>query len=118
MSLISYRVFRVCFCVCFPSRGSYELFLARSNREGEVRDAKLKKLSWLRVSSIDDLEQKVGEIIVAVMAGFSLPPYTTFLHYTTFTPHFFFIKAAFTLLGSSVSKPPINSTTCLLKSTE
>jgi uncharacterized membrane protein YqhA len=32
-----------------------------------VRDAKLKKLSWLRVSSIDDLEQKVGEIIVAVM---------------------------------------------------
>lgn len=50
-----------------PARGSYELFLARSNREGEVRDAKLKKLSWLNVNSIDDLEQKVGEIIVAVM---------------------------------------------------
>jgi uncharacterized membrane protein YqhA len=41
--------------------------LARSNREGEVRDRRLKKLAWLRVSSIDDLEQKVGEIIVAVM---------------------------------------------------
>jgi uncharacterized membrane protein YqhA len=53
-------------CLVF-GLGSYELFLARSNREGEVRDAKLKKLSWLRVSSIDDLEQKVGEIIVAVM---------------------------------------------------
>uniref|UniRef100_A0A7S0T4K6 Uncharacterized protein n=1 Tax=Mantoniella antarctica TaxID=81844 RepID=A0A7S0T4K6_9CHLO len=53
-------------CLVF-GLGSYELFLARSNRDGEVRDAKLKKLSWLRVSSIDDLEQKVGEIIVAVM---------------------------------------------------
>ena len=32
-----------------------------------VRDRRLKKLAWLKVSSIDDLEQKVGEIIVAVM---------------------------------------------------
>ena len=53
-------------CLVF-GLGSFELFLARSNREGEVRDRRLKKLSWLRVSSIDDLEQKVGEIIVAVM---------------------------------------------------
>ena len=53
-------------CLVF-GLGSFELFLARSNREGEVRDRRLKKLAWLRVSSIDDLEQKVGEIIVAVM---------------------------------------------------
>ena len=53
-------------CLVF-GLGSFELFLARSNREGEVRDRRLKKLSWLRVKSIDDLEQKVGEIIVAVM---------------------------------------------------
>ena len=53
-------------CLVF-GLGSLELFLARSNREGEVRDRRLKKLAWLRVSSIDDLEQKVGEIIVAVM---------------------------------------------------
>ena len=53
-------------CLVF-GLGTFELFLARSNREGEVRDRRLKKLAWLRVSSIDDLEQKVGEIIVAVM---------------------------------------------------
>ena len=53
-------------CLVF-GLGSFELFLARSTREGEVRDRRLKKLAWLRVSSIDDLEQKVGEIIVAVM---------------------------------------------------
>lgn len=53
-------------CLVF-GLGSFELFLARSNREGEVRDRRLKKLTWLRVKSIDDLEQKVGEIIVAVM---------------------------------------------------
>ena len=53
-------------CLVF-GLGSFELFLARSNRAGQVRDRRLKKLAWLKVSSIDDLEQKVGEIIVAVM---------------------------------------------------
>jgi len=38
-------------CLVF-GLGSYELFLARSNREGEIRDKRLKKLSWLRVTSI------------------------------------------------------------------
>ena len=53
-------------CLVF-GLGAFELFLARSNREGEVRDERLRKLSWLTVTSVDDLEQKVGEIIVAVM---------------------------------------------------
>ena len=53
-------------CLVF-GLGSFELFLARSNREGEVRDERLRTLSWLTVTSVDDLEQKVGEIIVAVM---------------------------------------------------
>ena len=53
-------------CLVF-GLGSFELFLARSNRAGQVRDRRLKKLAWLKVSSLGDLEQKVGEIIVAVM---------------------------------------------------
>ena len=48
-------------CLVF-GLGSYELFM------GGEASRKLKgRPSWLRVRSIDDLEQKVGEIIVAVM---------------------------------------------------
>ena len=39
--------------------GSYELFFGGSSS--------IKRPSWLKIKSIDDLEQKVGEIVVAVM---------------------------------------------------
>uniref|UniRef100_A0A7R9Y0H2 YqhA family protein n=1 Tax=Micromonas pusilla TaxID=38833 RepID=A0A7R9Y0H2_MICPS len=54
-------------CLVF-GLGSFELFLARSSRKEEQQLAKrVNKPLWLRVRSIDDLEHKVGEIIVAVM---------------------------------------------------
>ena len=37
-------------CLVF-GLGAFELFLARSNREGEVRDERLRKLSWLTVTN-------------------------------------------------------------------
>ena len=49
-------------CLVF-GLGSFELFLSRT----KFNQGDLQKPAWLRVSSIDDLEHKVGQIIVAIM---------------------------------------------------
>ena len=49
-------------CLVF-GLGSFELFLSRT----KFNQGDLQKPAWLRISSIDDLEHKVGQIIVAIM---------------------------------------------------
>lgn len=41
--------------------GSYELFISTRRAENYARP------KWLKIESIDDLEQKIGEIVIAVM---------------------------------------------------
>ena len=56
-------------CVIFGV-GAFEVFLARvkSNEGGlEPRNAALRRLRWLDINSVDDLEQQVSGIVVAVL---------------------------------------------------
>jgi uncharacterized membrane protein YqhA len=56
-------------CVIFGV-GAFEVFLARVKTEKgglEPRNAALRRLRWLNISSVDDLEQQVSGIVVAVL---------------------------------------------------
>ena len=56
-------------CVIFGV-GAFEVFLARVKTEKgglEPRNAALRRLCWLNISSVDDLEQQVSGIVVAVL---------------------------------------------------
>eukprot|EP00227_Mantoniella_beaufortii_P017872 CAMPEP_0197595112 /NCGR_PEP_ID=MMETSP1326-20131121/22062_1 /TAXON_ID=1155430 /ORGANISM="Genus nov. species nov., Strain RCC2288" /LENGTH=367 /DNA_ID=CAMNT_0043161409 /DNA_START=69 /DNA_END=1172 /DNA_ORIENTATION=+ len=67
-------------CLVF-GLGSYELFLVKGSSSDRQRGPKIKKPDWLKVKSIDDLEQKVGEIIVAVMVV-NILELSMHMHYT------------------------------------
>ena len=56
-------------CVIFGV-GAFEVFLARVKTEKgglEPRNAALRRLRWLNINSVDDLEQQVSGIVVAVL---------------------------------------------------
>lgn len=57
-------------CVIFGV-GAFEVFLARKKNEQngsfEPRNASLRRLRWLHIESVDDLEQQVSGIVVAVL---------------------------------------------------